>query len=85
MAKTKTKSRFGSFITDKDAYFGANVSVNFNGSSRYKTTFGGVVSIIATFICLLFAAEKMVKLATLSTPNKFRNTVYHNLDRDMGH
>ena len=42
------------------------------------------MSIIATVIIILFAAEKMVKLVTFSNPYKFRNTVYHNLESDLG-
>ena len=42
------------------------------------------MSIIATFIFILFAAEKLLRLVMLSNPYKFRNTVYHNLERDMG-
>ena len=42
------------------------------------------MSIIATFIFVLFAAERLLRLVLLSNPYKFRNTVYHNLERDLG-
>ena len=82
MAKNKTK--FSSFITNRDAYFGTSVGVNFNGQTKYKTTCGGVISIIVTIIFILFATEKLLKLVLYTNPYKFRNTVYHNLEKDMG-
>ena len=42
------------------------------------------MSILATIIFLLFAAGRLVRLVTLSNPYKFKNTVYHNLERDLG-
>ena len=61
-------NKFKRFIADCDGYFGAPVSVKFDGKSKYKTTFGGVVAIFATIFFLLFAVERLIRLILVVNP-----------------
>ena len=61
-------NKFNRFIADCDGFFGAPVSVNFEGKSKYKTSFGGVVAIFATIFFLLFAVERLIRLILVINP-----------------
>ena len=77
-------NKFKRFIADCDGYFGAPVSVKFDGKSKYKTTFGGVVAIFATIFFLLFAVERLIRLILVVNPTQSQHSVYHNLELDVG-
>ena len=77
-------NKFKRFIADCDGYFGAPVSVKFDGKSKYKTTFGGLVAIFATIFFLLFAVERLIRLLLVLNPIQSQHSVYHNLRLDVG-
>ena len=58
--------------------------MKFDGKSKYKTTFGGVVAIFATIFFLLFAVERLIRLILVVNPTQSQHNIYHNLGLDVG-
>ena len=61
-------------IRSADVY-GQTVSVNFNGDTSYKSTFGGILSILSLVIVVLFGVERGLEVKNGQSPTITYNQV----------
>ena len=57
----------GKTLKSQDS-FGAPVSVNYKGEQTHKSIFGGMVTIMATLIILVFFVTRMDKMVNRDNP-----------------
>ena len=76
--------KFRRFIADCDHFFGAPVSVNFDGKTKFKTALGGCTSILVILIVLVYSTERLARVIIGTNNVVSQYTVYHNLETDVG-
>ena len=63
--------------------FGKGISLNFRGEDKYRTNFGGFLSVVGLGILLPYVLIKFIQLVDRSDPNSTFNEVYHDI-KGMG-
>jgi len=72
----------GKLIKDRDM-FGEPIGIHYKGQSQFGTLTGGVLSLVAWLLILMYGCFKGVKLVGRRDPDKSLNTLFHNFADDV--